>query len=331
MTNELAKERALSVIEERALAPQPAVHLVPWQTARDLWLKTLNNENTKRSYRRAVDGLCEALGVEYVADIAPGDLTAYRDRMVRRTQDGAADHLAPASVDLQITAMRRFLLFCWVNRATTLGGELVRFCLPGLSSTVQRPYEVPTDEERAAILAAARERGPRAHTLLAVLFGSGVRVAELARLRVGDLRPDGDGDLWLYVRLGKGRKSRKVPLHRETQELLRAWLAETGRALGSVGDRATPLFTGRQTNGRGKALTPRRVRQIFTACVQAARVTDKALSPHSARHDYAIRLLRSGADLITVQKLLGHASVQTTQRYLDHIKDEELKEWALAV
>jgi site-specific recombinase XerD len=82
------------------------------------------------------------------------------------------------------------------------------------------------------------------------------------------------------------------------------------------------IFASRQGDGK---LTPRRIQQVVDECATGAGLT-RDISPHSLRHTCAVRLLRKGASVVEVQKILGHASIRTTQRYLDHISLEELRE-----
>jgi len=135
-----------------------------------------------------------------------------------------------------------------------------------------------------------------------------------------------DANVVLHVRKAKGRKERLVPISENVKTMLRVYLDMTDRSLGSRADRETYLFQSRQ----GPRLTPRRIRQLVTEYAHKAGITDKVISPHSLRHTVAFTLLKNGADLPTVQKFLGHASIQTTQRYLDHLRLADLRQFALS-
>ena len=119
------------------------------------------------------------------------------------------------------------------------------------------------------------------------------------------------------VRRGKGRRDRQVPVQPEVSSLLLAYLAETARRLGDPG----PLF---RSHDRGHhlreqaRLSTRAIGYLVRQAMGKAGLAAKAISPHALRHTYAIRALRAGGNVIAVPKLLGHASVATTQRYLDH-------------
>jgi integrase/recombinase XerC len=150
----------------------------------------------------------------------------------------------------------------------------------------------------------------RDDAVLELLYGSGLRVAELCGLRPGDLDLQaGTVTVW-----GKGAKQRQVPITPPAVDALRAWL-ERGRTE-LVGDDtpADAVFL----NRRGRQLAPRDVRRIIDR--RAAAPTH----PHALRHTFATHLLDGGADLRVVQELLGHADLSTTQHYT-HVSKERLR------
>jgi len=188
-----------------------------------------------------------------------------------------------------------------------------------------RPIEYLEYEEIQAVLSAVDRTtgdGRRDYALLATMFNTGARVQEILDLRPCDLqlaRP-------LQVRLvGKGRKERLCPLWPETAELLRSLLSESGRDPGST----EPLFR----NHRGEPLTRFGVRYLLAKYCDRARANSptlaaKRLHPHSMRHSTAVHLLKAGVDLTTISHWLGHASVNTTNRYV--AVDLEMKREAIA-
>jgi integrase/recombinase XerD len=154
-------------------------------------------------------------------------------------------------------------------------------------------------DEVKALLEAPQDLRPRA--MLAILYGSGLRVSEVARLKVADI--DSARNV-LWVRSGKGRRDRQALLPPKRRELLRCyWRAQ----------RPTDwLFPGTRPG------QPISVKAIFRACRKAARVAGiaKSLHPHLLRHAFATHLLEAGVNLRTIQFLLGHANLETTARYL---------------
>ena len=148
--------------------------------------------------------------------------------------------------------------------------------------------------------------------LLELLYATGVRVSELCGLDVADL----DRSRRTMRVLGKGDKERTVPYGAPASRALEDWLAVRGRiALRAAGG---ALFVG----ARGRRLDPRAVRDVVHRAAALAGVPD--LGPHGLRHSAATHVLNGGADLRSVQELLGHASLATTQRYT-HVSAERLR------
>jgi integrase/recombinase XerD len=154
-------------------------------------------------------------------------------------------------------------------------------------------------EEVKALLEAPHNL--RHRTLLAIMYGCGLRVAEVAQLKVSDIDP---GRNVLWVRHGKGRKDRQTLLPPKLLELLRCyWRSQ----------RPTDwLFPG------ANATQPLSSKAIFLACRKAAQQAgiSKPVHPHLLRHAFATHLLEAGVNLRTIQILLGHANLETTARYL---------------
>lgn len=151
------------------------------------------------------------------------------------------------------------------------------------------------DKAKASEATSARDR-----VIFELLYGCGLRVSELVGLNIEDLD---FAEQWIRVR-GKGRKERLVPFGKRADEALRAYL----RARGDVEQRALVL------NMRGGRLTARSVERIVKRYALLFS-GDPDLHPHSLRHAFATHLLADGADLRSIQELLGHASLSTTQKY----------------
>lgn len=154
-------------------------------------------------------------------------------------------------------------------------------------------------EEVKLLLAAPKNLGYR--TILTTMYAAGPRVSEVARLRLPDI-DSGRGVIW--IRGGKGHKDRQVLLPPKLLELLRVyWRWKRPKDW---------LFPG------GKPGQPISCESIFRACKKAAQDAgiSKAVHPHSLRHAFATHLLEAGANLRTIQILLGHAKLETTARYL---------------
>jgi integrase/recombinase XerC len=182
------------------------------------------------------------------------------------------------------------------------------------------PESLRADQVRAlldATDAVAAEEGPigrRDVAILELLYATGIRVGELVALDLDDV----DRERNLVRVLGKGRKERSVPFGAPAAKALDAWLSSARGSLATP--RSGPaLFVG----VRGGRIDPRTVRRMVHRRLDAV---DGApdLGPHGLRHTAATHLLEGGADLRSVQELLGHASLATTQLYT-HVSDERLR------
>ena len=192
--------------------------------------------------------------------------------------------------------------------------------------TVTRPIEYLEHDEVGAVLESIDRAhggcGVRDYALLALLFNTGARVQEIVQLNGVDLQLDPPPHVKLF---GKGRKTRICPLWPQTAQVLKEFVSEARLDLRSM----SPVFC----NQRGERLSRFGVRYILAKyCERAARVcpalAGKHLHPHSMRHSCAVHLLKSDVDLPSISHWLGHASVNTTNRYAR--TDLEMKRQAIA-
>jgi site-specific recombinase XerD len=301
------------------LAPRsaPLALTTPWRVVVDAYLNaTTDSPHTRRAYQRHLHAAFIWLGVATVAELHGAQLAAYRAHVV-------GGRLSPASQSQALAALRAFLHWSGTMGAHGLPGDVIRAALKTPGGSSRKPYQVLSEPEGAALLIATKT--PRDLALLAVMLGAGLRAAEAVGLDIADVLADQEGGAALHVRQGKGRKDRIVPIQADVARAIRAYLASTGRHLGEDG----PLFRAHDRAAtklpRGR-LTTRAAGYVVERATKAAGVDAKKISPHSLRHTFAIRSLRRRHDVIAVQKLLGHASVATTQRYLDHLDLAELRQ-----
>ena len=195
--------------------------------------------------------------------------------------------------------------------------------------TPRLPVRLPTvlGEAQAARLVEAPRRAPgvadpmaaalraRDAAILELLYAAGMRIAELAALRLDALDLPGR-----RVRvIGKGRRERDLLFGASAADALTRYLSHARPVLAGGATLSDALFL----NARGGRLTVRGVRLVVERWVRASGVPD-ATSPHTLRHSFATHLLEGGADLRTVQELLGHRNLQTTQLYT-HLSDAALR------
>ena len=203
--------------------------------------------------------------------------------------------------------------------------DAIGFVLKSPKATVEKPYEVLSASERAALLAVAQDSNAREHALVSLGLGAGLRVSELVKVKLCDFSQDEAGNWWLLVKMGKGRKDRFIPVAPSVMDAVIAWTASSGRDLTSKADRETYLFRTWQS----PRMSSRRAGQLVRGMAQQAGI-QKPISPHSLRHTMAIELLRNGASAVVVQNLLGHSTLAPTQRYLDHLERSDLARWAFS-
>ncbi len=189
------------------------------------------------------------------------------------------------------------------------------------SSQFGRESGFLTPEEIGALLRVPDRRtlqGKRDYALLLTMLGSGLRSAELCALDVGDIQTYRSQPV--LVVNGKGGKLRKVPLHPEALGAIRAYWKAEGRD-GHKPDEPVFQTLGKHGPYEARRLTYKAIRHLVARTHKAALIK-RRVTPHTLRHTFAVSLLDQGVDLRTVQDLMGHASITTTQAYL-HTSDEK--------
>ena len=272
------------------------------------------SQHTVRAYVGDVASLLDHLHRRRASGLADLDLRTLRSWLARLRSQGRSR----ATLARRASAARTFT--SWAHRVGLLEGD------PGaaLDSPRRRrtlPEVLRADQAAEALSALVDEAGPgdpvalRDSAVLELLYAGGVRVGELVGLDVDDI----DHDRRLVRVLGKGRKERSVPIGVPAERALQAWL-RAGRPVMAAADSGPALFLG----VRGRRIDPRTVRRVVHARVSASPGTPD-LGPHGLRHSAATHLLEGGADLRSVQELLGHASLATTQIYT-HVSAERLRQ-----
>lgn len=259
--------------------------------------------HTVRAYVGDVTAFADFVEQVRGREPAPTDLDV---RTVRRYLAAVHGRLAASSVGRRLSALRTFAEFCRL-RGRIEDNPLVLLSAPKKGHKL--PVVLPV-EDVGALIDAPQRKGPlglRDKALLEVLYGSGLRVSEVCGLDRRHVRLDGERTS-LRVVAGKGRKDRLVPLGATGATAVQAWLAVRDEvAKATAGD---AVFVG----ARGGRIAPKVVRNLVNArCHQTG--ARAQISPHGLRHAFATHLLESGCDLRSIQTLLGHESLATTQRY----------------
>ncbi|MGY1730734.1 tyrosine recombinase XerC [Geodermatophilus sp. SYSU D01045] len=238
------------------------------------------------------------------------DLAALRSWLAQGRTRGASR----ATTARRAAAVRSFT--AWLRRSGHTPEDVgLRLVSPKAHRTL--PDVLAPDQARAVVESTAGADDPvglRDAVVLELLYASGIRVSELVGLDVDDV----DRGRRLLRVLGKGRKERSVPYGAPAERALDAWLTR-GRPALATPDSGPALLLGR----RGRRLDPREARRTVHAAVARAPGAPD-VGPHGLRHSAATHVLEGGADLRSVQELLGHASLATTQIYT-HVTVERLR------
>jgi integrase/recombinase XerC len=288
------------------IAPKVASELESWLSY--LAAERRMSPKTVEAYRRDVlqflAFLAEHLGgvpsLKQLAALAPADVRAFL--AARRAQGIGSRSLMRA-----LAGMRAFARFLERDgRGSVAALAAVR--APKIAKNLPRPLPSAAAKRLAdPDIAAGDGRPPWIHArdaaILALLYGSGLRISEALGLKPADLD---SGDAITVT--GKGRKQRGVPVLPQVQKLIAAYVALCPFDLSDQG----PLFVG----AKGGPLSPRIVQLAVTRLRGALGLTESA-TPHALRHSFATHLLARGGDLRSIQELLGHASLSTTQVYTE--------------
>jgi integrase/recombinase XerD len=269
-------------------------------------------QNTIEAYRRDLADLTAFLA-RRGTELAAADAAAIRAYLAKLHRAG----MAPRTAARRLSAIRQFYRF--------LVGEGLRADDPvAVIDSPRQGRPLPKligEAEVGRLLDAARALpdadGVRMTALLELLYATGLRVSELVALPAASVMRD---QRVLVVR-GKGGKERMIPLHESARAAVNAWLAARSTELRKKTIASPWLFP---SHGGSGHLTRQRMGQLLKDLAVAAGIDRRRVSPHVLRHAFATHLLDHGADLRSVQKMLGHADIATTQIYT-HVADERLK------
>lgn len=274
------------------------------------WLKIERraSEHTVDAYQRDLSAffafLAEHLGgdpsLSDLQTLAPADFRGY---LARRSAEGKAR----TSIARGMSTVRNF--FRYLDRSDLAHNPAIdTLRTPKTPASVPKALS-PEDALAAVKTAAELQDEPwlakRDMALMLLLYGCGLRIGEALTLNVADVGQDQTKDSTLRV-IGKGNKQRVVPLLPIVTEAIVAYVQSCPHGL--VDD--DPLFVGKRGARLNAGVVQRQVRKV-----RALLGLGESATPHALRHSFATHLLANGGDLRTIQELLGHASLSTTQRY----------------
>jgi len=268
-------------------------------------LSPKTSEAYARDVRQFLEFLAEHRGVRVtLKGFAAVEATDIRAFMARRR----ADDIAGRSLMRALAGLRSFGRFL-EREGRGKVGALSAIRAPKIGKSLPKPLPMVAAKRLAdADERAGEDREPwiwaRDAAVMALLYGSGLRISEALGLKRRDVPAPGDGDVLIVT--GKGNKTRMVPVLQNVLTLIGDYAAMCPYPLPPEG----PMFVG----ARGGALQPRII-QLTMARLRGALGLPDSATPHALRHSFATHLLSRGGDLRAIQELLGHASLSTTQIY----------------
>ena len=267
--------------------------------------------NTRQAYERDLRLFCKTLGFENsdaLINVSREQITGY---MTQLKEKG----LAAATIARKLAAIKAFYRFMTAEGYMDANpAEVVEAGTKGIKLP-----RVLSEDEVVRLLSQpdiTTAEGFRDCTMLEVLYATGMRVSELINLTLERV----DLNMKYIIAFGKGSKERIVPLGSVAAEFLQQYLEKVRPKLTHAGRNTNIVFLA----FGGHELTRQRFWQIIRAYGRKANI-NKALTPHILRHSFATHLLDNGADLRSVQELLGHSDISTTQIYT-HLTNKRLRD-----
>jgi integrase/recombinase XerC len=300
-------KRKKPVAELPFAAPEVAAEIGHWVS--HLGAERRMSPHTVEAYRRDVHQFLGFLAAHFgrrvtlagLRDLAPQDVRAF---MAHRRGEA----ISGRSLMRSLAGARSFARFL-ERQGNGKVGALAAIRAPKIEKSLPKPIAIGAAKRLAdADLRAGEEREPwvlaRDAAVLALLYGSGLRISEALGLKVKDIPAPGRGDVIIVT--GKGNKTRMVPVLLPVLRLVADYMAicPYARALDQ------PAFVGE----KGGPLSPRIIQLVMERLRGALNLAETA-TPHALRHSFATHLLARGGDLRAIQELLGHASLSTTQIY----------------
>ncbi len=269
------------------------------------------SEHTIAAYRNDLTGLTDFAKRQ---NITTWDDFS-RQNMLGHLLDLKERGYVATTVARKVAAARSFFGFL-VSEGNIKTDPTANMSSPSVGKALPKP--IPINQvrlllEQPAKLSTAEAKRDKA--MLELLYASGMRISELVALNLGDVNTEGD----YFVRcFGKGRKERIIPLYEQIALVVKKYVEEDRPKL-AHGKKEDAMFL----NARGERLTRQGFWQKLKEYAKSAGLGDK-ISPHTLRHSFATHMLSGGADLRSVQELLGHANISTTQVYT-HLTTEHVR------
>jgi integrase/recombinase XerD len=274
------------------------------------------SENTIDAYRNDLNGLIEFAKREASRrGSIPSWADFSRQSMLSYLLDLKERGYVATTIARKVAATRSFFGFL-LSEGIITTDPTENMSSPSVGKALPKPISI---NQVRLLLAQPNQlstaEAKRDSAMLELLYASGMRISELVALNLGDINMEGD----YYVRcFGKGHKERIIPLYEQIAKTIKKYIDETRPKL-AHSKKEEALFL----NARGERLTRQGFWQKLKEYAKSAGL-DSQISPHTLRHSFATHMLSGGADLRSVQELLGHANISTTQVYT-HLTTEHIR------
>lgn len=276
-----------------------------------LQIEKNSSHYTIENYKRDLKEFFLFLEEQKITDVASAE---YLDARIFLTQLYERN-LSKRTVARKISCLRTFYKFL-VREGEVSENPFSLVTLPKKEQKLPRFFYENELNSLFASLNKDTPMGLRDAALLEVLYATGIRISECCAIKMQDV----DFSLGTILVHGKGKKDRYVPFGHYAYAALQEYIQQVRTQITSAKAKAHPyLFI----NFRGDPLTVRGARYVLNECMKKAAIKGK-IHPHMLRHSFATHLLNNGADLRTVQELLGHSKISSTQVYT-HVTKERLK------
>lgn len=282
------------------------------------------SSNTQRNYQQYLKLFVKWLSVNKTPDLLPHDLTPehiwdYRLFIARTYKTLRNENLSKKSQNYYLIALRALLAFLADRDIETLPSSKIKLAKQKAEETITF-LDVQDIEVMLNVPDVTTINGLRDRTIMELFFSSGMRISELTALnqnQMSMLNDKAEDKTYELSIIGKGKHIRTIFISPRSAFWIREYLKKRH-------DVEKPLFINTRSNSDERRLTPRSIQLMIQRSSLLAGVSKK-VTPHTLRHTYATDLLNRGADLRSVQELLGHKNVATTQIYT-HVTNKRLRD-----
>lgn len=279
--------------------------------------------NTTRNYELYLNRFYELCSEDMKDELKPGDITPellrkYRLKLNRFEDNQNHERLSVLTQSYHLIALRGFLKYLSKRGIKSLDPTLVD--LPRAAKKQVTFLHFDEVERLLNEIPEDTETGLRDRAIIELLFSGGLRVSELCKLNRDSINLERRE----FVVRGKGKKDRPIFIDQSTADCIKDYLDMRTDSLPALFLNNSKNQQIPSTSGDYRRLTPRSIERIVQGYARKAGIT-KHVTPHTLRHSFATDLLMNGADIRSVQSLLGHANISTTQIYT-HVTDPHLRE-----